>query len=101
MSRSVMTMPKPASRVSMQRGVSNEQRAAMNGHRGAILWMTGLPAAGKSTIAAKLERALFTRGYQVFLLDGDNVRQRLNADLGFSPGDRTEIGIEPLPHVVS
>ena len=83
-------MPKPASSVSMKRSVSDEQRAAVNGHHGAILWMTGLPAAGKSTIGAKLERALFTRGYQVFLLDGDNVRQRLNADLGFSPGDRTE-----------
>jgi len=74
----------------MQYRASDEQRAAMNGHRGAMLWMTGLPAAGKSTIAAKLERALLDRGYQVFLLDGDNVRRRLNADLGFSPRDRTE-----------
>src|SRR6266849_6470446 len=85
-----MTMPKPAPSVSMKRSVSDEQRAAMNGHHGAILWMTGLPAAGKSTIAAKLARTLFDKGYQVFLRDGGNVRQRLNADLGFSTRDSTE-----------
>ncbi len=83
-------MPKPAPCISIQRSASDEQRAAMNGHHGAILWMTGLPAAGKSTIAARLERALFDRGYQVFVLDGDNVRQGLNADLDFSREDRTE-----------
>lgn len=62
----------------------------MNGHRGGILWMTGLPGSGKSTLACELERALFLRGYQVFLLDGDNVRHGLSSDLGFSPKDRAE-----------
>jgi bifunctional enzyme CysN/CysC len=70
--------------------VSSEQRVAAFGHRGGILWMTGLSAAGKSTLAAELERALFLKGYQVFLLDGDNIRHGLSADLGFSPQDRAE-----------
>lgn len=62
----------------------------MNRHRGAIVWFTGLSGAGKSTLAVELERALFDRRCQSFLLDGDNVRQGLNADLGFSPDDRVE-----------
>ncbi len=70
--------------------VSIRERAAANGHAGGILWMTGLSGAGKSTLAVELERGLFGRGYQVFLLDGDNIRQKLSADLGFSPEDRTE-----------
>jgi bifunctional enzyme CysN/CysC len=65
-------------------------RARMNGHRGGILWFTGLSGAGKSTLAVELERMLFRKGCQVFLIDGDNVRQGLNADLGFSPEDRSE-----------
>jgi len=65
-------------------------RARMNGHRGGILWMTGLSGAGKSTLAVELERLLFRKGCQVYLLDGDNVRHGLNKDLGFSPQDRTE-----------
>ena len=62
----------------------------MNGHRGAIVWFTGLSGAGKSTLAVALERALFDKGCQCYVLDGDNVRQGLNADLGFSPADRAE-----------
>ena len=62
----------------------------MNGHAGGILWFTGLSGAGKSTLAVELERMLFAKGYQVFLLDGDNVRRGLNADLGFSPEERSE-----------
>lgn len=65
-------------------------RHARNAHIGGVLWFTGLPGSGKSTMAVELERALFDRGYQVFVLDGDNVRQGLNIDLGFSPNDRTE-----------
>jgi bifunctional enzyme CysN/CysC len=75
---------------SVQHRVAAEDRAGLNGHRGAILWFTGLSGAGKSTLAVELERRLFAKGYQSFLLDGDNVRQGLNADLGFSPQDRTE-----------
>lgn len=52
--------------------------------------MTGLSGSGKSTLAFALEEALFSRGYQVYVLDGDNVRHGLNADLGFTQRDRTE-----------
>lgn len=65
-------------------------RAQRNGHYGAVFWFTGLSGAGKSTLAMLVERALFDRGRQVFVLDGDNVRRGLNADLGFAPDDRTE-----------
>jgi bifunctional enzyme CysN/CysC len=71
-------------------GVREAERERRNHHRGAIVWLTGLPASGKSTLAVGLERALFDLGCQVFLLDGDNVRQGLSADLGFSRGDRAE-----------
>jgi len=70
--------------------VSAEQRAQRNRHRGGIIWFTGLSASGKSTLAVELERVLFERGVQVFMLDGDNVRQGLSADLGFSPENRAE-----------
>lgn len=65
-------------------------RAAVNRHKGGIIWLTGLSGSGKSTISMEVERRLFNRGFQVFTLDGDNIRQGLNADLGFSPEDRTE-----------
>ncbi|NOZ47059.1 MAG: adenylyl-sulfate kinase [Chlorobi bacterium] len=61
-----------------------------NGHKGCVVWLTGLSAAGKSTIAVELEKKLFDEGYHVCLLDGDNVRHGLNKDLGFSPEDREE-----------
>src|SRR5579875_1952528 len=70
--------------------VSREERAARNGHRGAVIWLTGLSGAGKSTLALAVERHLFTRGYFVYVLDGDNIRSGLNADLGFSAEDRAE-----------
>ena len=70
--------------------VSAEVRSARNGHRGGVLWLTGLSGAGKSTIAAEAERRLFEKGYQVGVLDGDNLRHGLSADLGFSPEDRAE-----------
>ncbi|HSK41939.1 MAG TPA: adenylyl-sulfate kinase, partial [Arenibaculum sp.] len=70
--------------------VSSGERAAANGHRGGVLWLTGLSGSGKSTLAMALERALFEQGRQAFVLDGDGVRQGLNAGLGFSPEDRTE-----------
>jgi bifunctional enzyme CysN/CysC len=65
-------------------------RAVRNGHRGAVVWFTGLPAAGKSTIAMEVERELFYRGRNAYVLDGDNVRLGLCRDLGFSPEDRHE-----------
>jgi len=67
-----------------------EARSRRNGHRGAVVWFTGLSGAGKSTLAMEVERRLFLQGYQVYVLDGDNVRRGLNADLGFSPDDRLE-----------
>ncbi len=66
------------------------QRAAHYGHRGAVIWLTGLSASGKSSIAMGLEQALTEQGYSCYVLDGDNIRNGLNANLGFSPEDRTE-----------
>ena len=70
--------------------VSNPQRIARNGHKGGVLWFTGLSGAGKSTIAMAVEQELFRRGYQTYVLDGDNVRRGLNSNLDFSPADRAE-----------
>jgi bifunctional enzyme CysN/CysC len=65
-------------------------RAVRNGHKGGVLWFTGLSGAGKSTLAMEIEQRLFQKGYHVYVLDGDNVRRGLNANLGFSPEDRAE-----------
>ena len=70
--------------------VDRAGRAERNGHAGGVLWFTGLSSAGKSTLAVELEQRLFRIGYQVFVLDGDNLRHGLNADLGFSPEARVE-----------
>jgi bifunctional enzyme CysN/CysC len=70
--------------------VTREARSARNGHRGGVLWFTGLSGSGKSTLALALERELFAKGFNVYVLDGDNVRGGLNANLGFSPEDRAE-----------
>lgn len=70
--------------------VDAETRAIANGHRGGVVWLTGLSGAGKSTIAMEVERALFLKGWQVTVLDGDNVRTGLCGDLGFSDADRAE-----------
>ena len=70
--------------------ITAEQRALRHGHTGGVLWFTGLSGAGKSTIAMAVEQELFRRGYQVYVLDGDNVRHGLNTNLGFSPEDRAE-----------
>ncbi|MCK6554358.1 adenylyl-sulfate kinase [Candidatus Binatia bacterium] len=70
--------------------VTKADREAITGHKSCTLWMTGLPASGKSTLAVALEKALWERGVHSFVLDGDNVRHGLNKDLGFSPEDRNE-----------
>lgn len=70
--------------------VSSEERLRRAGHRGAVVWITGLSGAGKTTLALAAERALFARGCRVFVLDGDKVRNGLCADLGFSLLDRSE-----------
>jgi adenylyl-sulfate kinase len=79
-----------SSNVVWQQGVRREQRWAALGHGGATIWMTGLPASGKSTIAAGVEASLLENGRSAYVLDGDNLRHGLNGDLGFSAEDRTE-----------
>lgn len=70
--------------------VDKDARAAAHGHRGAVLWFTGLSGSGKSTIGHRVERLLTERGAFAYVLDGDNIRHGLNSDLGFSPEDRVE-----------
>ena len=70
--------------------VTSRQRELRNGHLGCVIWLTGLSGSGKSTIANELERELFNLGRHVYVLDGDNIRHGLGADLGFSPRDRAE-----------
>ena len=70
--------------------VTREARQARNGHKGGVLWFTGLSGSGKSTLALALERELFAKGYHVYVLDGDNIRAGLSSDLDFSPDDRAE-----------
>ena len=70
--------------------VTREERNKALGQKGATLWMTGLSASGKSTVAVALEQVLLQRGTVAYRLDGDNVRHGLNKNLGFSAADRTE-----------
>ncbi len=70
--------------------VDREARASAHGHRGAVLWFTGLSGSGKSTIAHRVESMLVDRGVFAYVLDGDNIRHGLNSDLGFSPEEREE-----------
>ena len=87
------TVEAPASQLNLTRhygNVSKEQRERLFGHRPVTLWLTGLSAAGKSTLAYALEQRLTEAGHACFVLDGDNVRHGLNRDLGFSPEDRSE-----------
>ena len=70
--------------------VSKTERAELNGHKGAVLWLTGLSACGKSTIANTVDHLLHSQGKRTYVLDGDNVRMGLNKNLGFSAEDRTE-----------
>jgi adenylylsulfate kinase len=70
--------------------VSGEDRAALKGHQGAVLWFTGLSGCGKSTIANTVDHLLHSQGKHTSVLDGDNVRHGLNKNLGFSAEDRAE-----------
>ena len=70
--------------------ITKEDRYLLNGHRGCVLWLTGLSGAGKSTLAAKLEAELYRRQVRAYVLDGDTIRSGLNNDLGFNPEDRRE-----------
>ena len=75
---------------SVEHRVTAPHRTERNGHCGGVLWFTGLSGSGKSTLAMAVEQRLFNKGYHVYVLDGDNVRGGLNANLGFSPEDRAE-----------
>jgi bifunctional enzyme CysN/CysC len=70
--------------------VTREDRERLNGHQGKVIWFTGLSGSGKSTIANALEKVLHAQGRRTYILDGDNVRQGLNKDLGFTDADRVE-----------
>jgi len=70
--------------------VSRDARWGANGHKGGVVWLTGLSGAGKTTLAFYAEHRLFENEYRVYVLDGDNVRYGLSSDLGFSPQDRAE-----------
>lgn len=70
--------------------VTRQHREVLNGHRGAIVWFTGLSGSGKSTLAHAVEEILHKNGCRTFVLDGDNLRHGLCRDLGFSSKDRQE-----------
>lgn len=86
-----VSAPKTSSNVRWHSGkLSPEERTRALGQRGAVVWFTGLSGAGKSTVARELEADLLQAGRFVYVLDGDNLRHGLNADLGFSERDRKE-----------
>jgi adenylylsulfate kinase len=70
--------------------VTRERREKVHGHKGAVIWFTGLSASGKSTIAHLVEKELYKKDYSTYVLDGDNVRHGLCSDLSFRPEDRAE-----------
>ena len=70
--------------------ITKEDRRKIKKHSSAIIWLTGLPASGKTTIARELEKVLHEMGAHTYILDGDNVRHGLNRDLGFSKDSRKE-----------
>jgi bifunctional enzyme CysN/CysC len=80
----------PVDIVPVESGLRDDERSARYRHNGAVVWLTGLPASGKSTLARALERRLFSQGGSPILLDGDTLRAGLNSDLGFSAQDRAE-----------
>jgi bifunctional enzyme CysN/CysC len=90
----------PVDIVPVESALRPDERSARYRHHGAVVWLTGLPASGKSTLARALERRLFGRGGSPVLLDGDTLRAGLNGDLGFSAADRSE-NIRRLAEVAS
>jgi bifunctional enzyme CysN/CysC len=82
--------PRSAGVVWQQGELTRDQRWERLGHPGATLWLTGLPASGKSTLASAVEARLLEDGRAAYVLDGDNLRHGLNGDLGFSAEDRAE-----------
>jgi adenylylsulfate kinase len=78
--------------------LDRQRRAQHKGHKGLVIWFTGLSGSGKSTLANALEQRLHQEGIHTYTLDGDNIRMGLNGDLGFAPEDRTE-NIRRIGHV--
>lgn len=73
-----------------KQSVGRELREKANGHKGCVIWYTGLSGSGKSTVANEVEKSLLSLGVKSYLLDGDNIRHGLNSDLGFTKEDREE-----------
>jgi len=88
--RSVRLAPMTDNVVWHAGSVTPEDRSKLLGHQSALVWLTGLSGSGKSSVARKVEGALHERGVLAYVLDGDNLRHGLNADLGFSMADRAE-----------
>lgn len=78
--------------------VSRQERIAALGHSGATVWLTGLPGAGKTTLATALERVLLTRGRPAYRIDGDEIRRELCSDLGFDRESRAE-NVRRVAHI--
>ena len=70
--------------------VSKEDRQKLHNHNSVLIWFTGLSGSGKSTLANLVELALHKKGISTYVLDGDNIRKKINKDLNFSPKDRKE-----------
>lgn len=86
----VQVSPRSTNLYAVSSRVDPHQRFFRNGHQGGVLWLTGLSGSGKSTLAVEAEWRLFRQGWQVLVLDGDNLRGGLNSDLGFAPADRAQ-----------
>ena len=85
-----MTQTKATNIVWHEGHVSRQERESLLDQRGVMVWLTGLPSSGKSTIAFTAEHLLVARGRLAYVLDGDNIRHGLNKNLGFSADDRGE-----------
>ncbi|MGB2885581.1 MAG: adenylyl-sulfate kinase [Dehalococcoidia bacterium] len=85
-----MTEPKSKNITWHKPLITRADREEKNRYKGAVLWLTGLPSSGKSTLGHEVERLLFERGCNSYVLDGDNIRHGLNKNVGFSPEDRKE-----------
>jgi adenylyl-sulfate kinase len=83
-------MEKINSVITLQHKIDKVARARLKGQKPFVIWFTGISGAGKTTLANLLEKSLHQRGYHIYLLDGDNIRQGLNKDLGFSDEGRRE-----------
>lgn len=93
-------LPKSQNIFPVSNRIEPNKRSIANGHKGGVLWFSGLSGSGKTTLATNLQQKLFEKGYQVYVLDGDNIRTGLCSDLGFEPEDRSE-NIRRIGHVAS